>query len=216
MARRKKVSIDNLFVFGLMGLVVFLFLLNRVISWLTSLPTIAWFVIIGFIITAILAKRHINHLRKLKEAEQRRLRLERKRNLDDLKKMLPSTFEHYTCDLFRQFGYDAHVTPVSGDSGKDIMIYKQNMFAIAECKRYDKTKVTRPDIQKFHSALIDCKADKGYFVTTGDFTSQAKSYVLDKPIEMINGAKLVHLIVEVTKDEQANKQLDAMLTQFNG
>jgi len=73
-----------------------------------------------------------------------------------------------------------------------------------------------PDIQKFHSALIDCKADKGYFVTTGDFTSQAKSYVLNKPIELINGDKLARLIEEVTKNEQPNKQLDAMLTQQIG
>lgn len=130
--------------------------------------------------------------------------------------MLPSTFEHYICDVFRHFGYDAHVTPATGDSGKDIMIYKSNMFAIAECKRYDKAKVTRPDIQKFHSALIDCKADKVYFVTTVNFTNQAKSYVLDKPIEIINGDKLVRLIEEMTKDEQPNKQLDAVLTQFNG
>lgn len=78
MGKRKKVAMDNLFVFGFMGFVVSLFLLNHFISWLTSLSAISWLVIIGFIITAIFAKRHINHFRKLREAEKRRLRLEEK------------------------------------------------------------------------------------------------------------------------------------------
>lgn len=92
------------------------------------------------------------------------------------------------------------------------MIYKDDLFAVAECKRYDKTKVTRPDIQKFHSAIIDCKADKGCFITTGDFTNQAATYVMDKPIELINGEKLVRFIEEITKgDTTTFKHVETLL-----
>lgn len=211
MAKRRRKSGDNLIMFGLMGSIILLFLLTSFINWLTSLSAIGWLVIIAAIIIAILAKKHVNHQRKIKEAEKRRLRLERTNNLKELKKMLPIAFEHYTCDLFRQFGFDSHVTPATGDSGKDIMMYSQHGFAVAECKRYDKQKVTRPDIQKFHSAIIDCKADKGYFVTTSDFTNKAKSYVLDKSIVIINGDKLVRLIEKVTKDEKPDGQFDMIL-----
>lgn len=68
-------------------------------------------------------------------------------------------------------------------------MYRGNSFTVAECKRYGKTKAGRPDIQKFHSAIIDCNAEVGYFITTGEFTKQALAYVVDKPIVLIDGQK---------------------------
>ncbi|WP_085522699.1 restriction endonuclease [Tuberibacillus sp. Marseille-P3662] len=50
---------------------------------------------------------------------------------------------------------------------------------MVECKRNNVQKVTRPQIQQFHSAIIDSKAKEGFFVTTNDFTSKAYSYVLE-------------------------------------
>jgi len=42
-----------------------------------------------------------------------------------------------------------------------------------ECKRYTSPKVGRPDIQKFHSTMIDLNAVEGFYITTGKFTKQA-------------------------------------------
>nr|WP_318506109.1 restriction endonuclease [Bacillus sp. T3] len=65
---------------------------------------------------------------------------------------------------------------------------------LVECKRYNSQKVTRPEIQKFHSAIIDMKAKKGFFVTTGEFTKTAIEYSNDKHIELINGNSLLSLL----------------------
>jgi restriction endonuclease Mrr len=60
--------------------------------------------------------------------------------------------------------------------------------------------VTRPDVQKFHSAIIDMNAIEGYFVTTGQFTKPAIEYVKDKPIHLIDLPKLLDLIEEIKGD----------------
>jgi restriction endonuclease Mrr len=57
--------------------------------------------------------------------------------------------------------------------------------------------VTRPDVQKFHSAIIDMNAIEGYFVTTGQFTKPATEYVTNKPIHLIDLPKLLDLIDEI-------------------
>jgi restriction system protein len=202
LARRRKVTNNSAFLYITLFLGFFLIaVIYQLLLWLSSLSLLSWTVIGILLIGIIFVRKNIKHNQKLKKQEERRRALERQGNLKELRKMHPRQFEYYICDLFRQIGYDAHVTPPTGDGGKDIMIYNKDFFAIAECKRYNiTTKVTRPDIQKFHSAVIDCKAEKGYFVTTGEFTEQAKSYCLDKPIELINGEKLVEIIEKITNN----------------
>lgn len=121
--------------------------------------------------------------------------------MDELREMNPFEFEHYVADLFRLKGYVATVTKKSGDGGKDIILTKDNTNALVECKRFNKPKVTRPDIQKFHSALIDYNANDGFFITTGYFTKPAEEYAKDKNIHLINGEALLNIIEEVTHKE---------------
>lgn len=58
-------------------------------------------------------------------------------------------------------------------------------------------KVERPEIQKFHSAIIDGQADMGFFITTAEFSDPAIEYSADKSIELWNGEKLIQEIQEV-------------------
>jgi len=158
--------------------------------------------ILGTALLIVIIKKVINQIRNYKD-ERRRLELDRYSNLEGLKKMSPIKFEHYIGNLFRQWGYDAEVTKSTGDGGKDIIIRKKDFHGVVECKRYVKNKVTRPHIQKFHSAIIDTYADLGFFVTTAEFTSQAMAYVKDKPIILIDGNMLVRLIEETIMDSES-------------
>jgi len=176
------------------------------INWSMNLSILEWIVLIIIISALVLVRKKYKKEQLLREAEERRLELERQGNLKKLQKMNGIEFEHYIGDLFIELGYQAHETKSSGDGGKDIMIYKDNYFAVVECKCYKRgNKISRPQIQQFHSALIDSAAEEGYFITTSDFTKHAKNYVLDKPIILINGQKLVKLIQEVTEDDIDSK-----------
>jgi len=75
-------------------------------------------------------------------------------------------------------GYRAILTPKTGDAGKDIILKKDSLTMLIECKRYTSKKVTRPEIQKFHSHIMDMNATKGFYITTGEFTKHAADYAI--------------------------------------
>lgn len=213
MGRRKSVPIGYFPVILFLAVFIYIVvLIEKFLVWLSSLSVVSWLVI-GTIVAAIsmviykvrvnkkLEEEILNKCKAEKEAAERKLLLKRKGTLTELKKMPPLDFEYFVCDLFIQMGYDAHVTKATGDGGKDIIVRKDCYCAVVECKRYDKTKVTRPQIQQFHSAVMDCNAEIGYFVSTGGFTSQARSYALNKPVNLISGFQLVKLIEKVTENQ---------------
>lgn len=117
--------------------------------------------------------------------------------VEKLRKMDPYKFEEYIRDLLLSSGYKtAECTSRSNDGGKDIVAKdKEDRLVFVECKRYDeKNTVGRPLIQKFHSAMIDGKADVGLFVTTGYFNKNAVKYSHGKNIELIDARKLSDMI----------------------
>ncbi|OEH85985.1 hypothetical protein BHU72_14990 [Desulfuribacillus stibiiarsenatis] len=145
--------------------------------------------------------------------ERRRKRIVRDAHIAKLKSMHPLEFEHYIADIFRLKGYTATVTPPTGDAGKDVILIKGSDIRLVECKRYNSPKVTRPDIQKFHSAIIDSNASCGYFITTGYFTKPAIEYVSDKPIHLIDLPSLLNLIEQtITENEMTKKVNKIQLT----
>ena len=93
---------------------------------------------------------------------------------EDLKEMHPRKFEFLVADVFQSLGYKATVTPGSNDGGKDIILRRETKFV--EVKRHNQGTIGRPDIQKFHSALVDANAVGGYFVTLSNFNKNARQY----------------------------------------
>lgn len=168
---------------------------------ISQLDIFEWTIILtslSFIYYAIIVvKRKRIATKREREQEEKRIRILREGESEKLKVMNPHDFEWYIADLFKLKGFDTEVTKRSGDGGKDIILRRGDEIRIVECKRYNSPKVTRPDVQKFHSALIDMNAKEGYYVTTGRFTKPAEEYVLDKPIHLIDESKLLDLIEEL-------------------
>lgn len=88
-----------------------------------------------------------------------------------------------------------------------IILRKNHEILLVECKRYNTPKVTRPDIQKFHSAMIDMNAKKGLLITTGEFTKPAIEYTKNKAIEVIDGDHLIAFINKSIRPTVATNDL---------
>ncbi|EOO77708.1 restriction endonuclease [Bacillus nitratireducens] len=112
----------------------------------------------------------------------------------NLEVMDPREFEYFVADFFRSLGYKVQVTSGSNDGGKDIILHKGNEMKFVEVKRYTKSSIGRPFIQKLHSAIVDADAVGGYFVTLSHFNKNARQYAANKNIELIDGDKLIHMM----------------------
>jgi restriction system protein len=121
-----------------------------------------------------------------------------------LLKMSPDAFERLALRLLRESGFtQVEVTGKTGDQGIDgkgiIRLHGIMSFhMIFQCKRY-KGSVTPSEIRDFRGAMQG-RADKGLFITTGSFTSEAKKEATRDgapALDLIDGDALVERLKDL-------------------
>ena len=126
--------------------------------------------------------------------------------LSTVKEMPPTFFENLVIDLIVKMGYGGNRQDAgraigkSGDGGIDGFIKEDRLgldVIYLQAKRWE-TPVGRPELQKFAGALQGQKAHKGIFITTSQFTRDAKDYAqhLEIKLSLIDGQQLAALMVE--------------------
>lgn len=127
--------------------------------------------------------------------------------LQKIKEASPSFFEHLVVDVLVKMGYGGSKRDAgqaigqSGDGGIDGIIKEDPLgldIVYIQAKRWDNTTVGRPDIQKFVGALHGQRAKKGVFITTSNFSQDAREYVanIDLKIVLINGKQLTQFMID--------------------
>lgn len=120
--------------------------------------------------------------------------------LNILKGLSPAGFERICKRLLSEVGiHDVQITGGSGDQGIDgtgvIKVNEVVGFTIIfQCKRY-KDSVVPHHVRDFRGTMQG-RADRGIIITTGRFTSEAKTEAVRDgvpPIELIDGERLVSL-----------------------
>ena len=87
-----------------------------------------------------------------------------------------------------------------GDEGIDGVI-KEDVLGLdvlyIQAKKWEGT-IGRPEIQKFAGALQGQRAKKGIFITTGNFSKDAKEYTykIDNKIVLIDGKQLTEFMID--------------------
>lgn len=122
--------------------------------------------------------------------------------LEKLKSLDPIFFEKLILDLIEKLGYgkSEHVGG-SGDHGIDGKISQDELgldIIYLQVKRYSDNYVPVNQVRDFIGSLSIKKAQKGIFITTSDFTSNAHKDVKDsdKKIVLINGDQLVTYMIK--------------------
>lgn len=134
-----------------------------------------------------------------------------------LRGMKPSEFEDYIADLFTRLGYKAEAVGKSHDGGVDVIVEKSGIKGYIQCKKFITSEVTVGDVRDFYGALADHLSNgKGYFITTNKFTLEAEKFANDKPIELIDGYKLIRYIKVVKKDKEELKEKNQTCPRCGG
>lgn len=123
--------------------------------------------------------------------------------LSTLKRMEPDAFERLAQRILRESGFvKVEVRGKSGDGGIDgVGVLRVNLVSFQvffQCKRW-KGSVGASEIRDFRGAMQG-RADKGLFITTGNFTSQASDEATRDgatAIDLIDGERLCDLLKEL-------------------
>lgn len=95
--------------------------------------------------------------------------------LAKLLSLSPLEFECHVMAFFADAGMTAWVTPAGADAGIDGVAKDGQRVILVQCKRYALgNSVGRPAIQQFKGVIEENAAALGVFVTTSDFTAQAR------------------------------------------
>lgn len=118
----------------------------------------------------------------------------------------PNFFERLVVELAVKMGYGGSRKDAgeaigrTGDEGIDGIIKEDRLgldTIYIQAKRWQGT-VGRPEIQRFTGALMGQRARKGIFITTSDFSREAREYVshIDSKIVLIDGEQLAQLMID--------------------
>ena len=135
-------------------------------------------------------------------------------SLEELRQLTPQRFENEIANLFRRLGYHVKQTPYSNDMGRDAIMMKGGEKYLLECKRYGRDNQSgRPDIQKFHSAIISDRAKGGFFVTSGSFSKAALDFAPSVSIELVDGNRIVRMFTEINLSTVSDDSYESICIQ---
>jgi restriction system protein len=115
-------------------------------------------------------------------------------NLQQIRDLTPSQFEAYVAyRLFGRHGYQVNNVRDTKDGGVDIVVTDRwGQSAIVQCKRYRGT-VGAPIVRDLYGTMIHSGVPYAYLVTNSTFSQEAREWAAGKPIELIDGRRLVEL-----------------------
>jgi Holliday junction resolvasome RuvABC ATP-dependent DNA helicase subunit len=128
-----------------------------------------------------------------------RVREESSGSPNEIAEMSGQDFERLICRLLDAMEFRTELTKVSGDGGIDIIAVLDKPIVggkyLFQCKRYaPDNPVGSSAVRDFYGAVSADRVVKGVFVTTSDFTPQAREFADKAGIELIDAAKLKSLL----------------------
>lgn len=115
-------------------------------------------------------------------------------SLEAMQALTPSEFEAYVAErIFARQGYAVINTPDVKDGGIDILVRDSwSRLAVVQCKRYSST-VGVSTVRDLFGTMIDAGATRAYLAASGRISDAARKWAADKPIELLDGQRLVQL-----------------------
>jgi len=110
-------------------------------------------------------------------------------------------FEHLIREIFEkefaQSGGEVKVTRASRDHGVDAIAFDPDPIRggkiVIQAKRYTKT-VGVTSVRDLYGTVMNEGATEGILITTSDYGPDVYAFAKDKPLTLLNGNNLLHLL----------------------
>lgn len=117
----------------------------------------------------------------------------------NLMELTPSEFESLITNLFEKMGLETRLTQASRDGGVDCVAFDQRPIfggkVVIQAKRYKHT-VGVSAVRDLFGTVQNEGASKGILVTTSGYGAASFQFAEGKPLELLSGAHLLHLLAE--------------------
>ncbi|MDX9913297.1 MAG: restriction endonuclease [Candidatus Moranbacteria bacterium] len=184
MSKKKIVEKIASMIFALYVLVVFVKIMPLLFS--DIYKAIIYFLIAVFLPLLIVA---------IYQKRRKKIFFDSKKTLESIRDLKPDQFEEFICNLFNKLGYSTEKVGGPNDGGIDVIATKNGVKHYIQCKKFITRQVSVGEMRDFYGAVVDKLNDaKSFFITTNVFTLEAERFALGKPIELIDGKKLMEYV----------------------
>lgn len=126
-----------------------------------------------------------------------------------------SDFDLLVGELYRRQGYEVQISGgIGSDGGSDLCLRKDDKVVLVQCRQWGNWKVSAPSVQEFIETLDHAGADGGIFVTTGEYTDEARLLTRGRAIELVDGNSLNKMIADVAEPGEDLCDLGSWLDAF--
>lgn len=133
-------------------------------------------------------------LHALKDHRQRKKDQDLVEKLETLRALSPGEFEGLVAKYFTGKGYRIWLTEGGQDHGVDLLVYDgKGEKWVVQCKRYKGT-VGEPVVRDLVGAMLHERATRAILITTGKVSLKALEWAEDKPLVIIDQAKILPLL----------------------
>ena len=133
--------------------------------------------------------------RARREAERQRREAERQRQ-SKLEQYWISMdgveFERELGSLFQTMGYGVEGTPTSGDQGVDLVLRKDGVTTVVQCKAH-KDGVGPAVARELYGSMVAFRAKAAILACTGGFTRGVYDFVEGKPIRLLDASAIAKM-----------------------
>lgn len=106
-------------------------------------------------------------------------------------------FEELSTAYYQEKGIRAETTSLGVDGGIDIKLYQDssgNPTSLVQCKAWNSRQVGVKEIREFLGVMTHEKIAKGFYMTSGEYSTDAKGTATANKITLINGEMLLAMI----------------------
>ena len=132
--------------------------------------------------------------------------LDKQKSLDTVSDLNWKKFEALVGEAYRRQGYFVLENSSDGpDGGVDLRLRKDGELVLVQCKHWKSQKVNVKIVRELYGIMASRKANRGIVVTYGSFTQDAKDFANGKPLDLVDGQKLMALIESVKREHIAEQ-----------
>ncbi len=116
-------------------------------------------------------------------------------------------FEQLVEGYFALSGWTTRPNRPGADGGVDVHLFRpdqQKAAAVVQCKAWNAYTVGVKPVRELFGVMAADGVPEGFFVTTGDYTSEARSFAAGKPMTLIDGRDLLKRIESLPPESQAD------------
>ena len=132
------------------------------------------------------------------KSKQRIKLLDKQSGIESIRDMTWQDFELLVGEAFRRKGFDVRENGGGGaDGGIDLVLTKNGKKSIVQCKKWKAFSIGVPLIRELYGVMTSERANDCIFVSSGNYTAEARLFAEDKPIWLIDGPELLEIVAGV-------------------